>query len=42
MRFEISVVRREIRGLIINLNSLMNLEKEVSLLFGVELLLGIW
>lgn len=40
MRFEISVVRREIRGFIIKLNSSMNLEKNISLLFGAELLLG--
>jgi hypothetical protein len=35
----IIVVRREMRGLIIDLNS-MNLENEISLLFKVKLLLG--
>lgn len=42
MRFEISVVRKEIRWFIIKFNSSMNLEKDISLLFGVELLLGKW
>jgi len=42
MSFEVSVVRREMRGFIINLNSSINLEKEISLLFGVDLLFGRW
>jgi hypothetical protein len=36
------VVRREMKGLIIYLNSSMNLNNEISLSFGVKLLLGRW
>jgi len=39
-RLEIKVVRREIRGFMIDLNSSMNLEKDSSLLFiGAGILL---
>lgn len=42
MRFERTVVRREIRGFIIDLNSSRNFRSEVSLVFVEVLEFGDW